>query len=79
MCPQRTFTEPLPGVAPARARQTDRLRTVHRSIGLALGGNPGARHATALGVPISRTTLLHRVRSGPTTPHPPVRVLGVDD
>jgi transposase len=78
-CPRRTFAEPLPGVARLRARQTDRLRSVHRAIGLALGGNPGARHAATMGVPISRTTLLHRVRAGDAGPIPPVRVLGVDD
>jgi transposase len=78
-CPRRTFTEPLPGIAGARARQTDRLRAVPRSIGLTLGGNPGARHAAAMGVPISRTTLLRRVRTGTTAPVAPVPVLGVDD
>jgi transposase len=78
-CPRRTFAEALPGIARVRARQTDRLRSVHRAIGLALGGNPGARHAATLGVPISRTTLLHRVCSNDADPIPPVRVLGVDD
>ncbi len=78
-CPRRTFAEPLPDVAPARARQTVRLRGVHRTIGLALGGNPGARHAAALGVPISATTLLQRVRAGDPKPVPDVTVLGVDD
>ena len=74
-CPRRTFAEPLPGVAQTRARQTDRLRAVHRTIGLALGGNPGARHAAAMGVPISRTTLLTRVRTGDAVPGPAVSVL----
>ena len=78
-CPSRTFAEPLPGVAQTRARQTDRLRAVHRTIGLTLGGNPGARHAAAMGVPISRTTLLKRVRTGDAVPGPAVSVLGVDD
>ena len=41
---------------------------MHRTIGLALGGNPGARHAAAMGVPISRTTLLKRVRTGDAGP-----------
>jgi len=76
-CPRRTFAEPLPGVAQTRARQTDRLRAVHRT--MALGGNPGARHAAAMGVPISRTTLLKRVRTGDAVPGPAVSVLGVDD
>ena len=46
---------------------------------MALGGNPGARHAAAMGVPISRTTLLKRVRTGDAVPGPAVSVLGVDD
>jgi transposase len=78
-CPRRTFAEPLPGIARPRARQTDRLRLVHRAIGLVLGGNPGARHAATMGVPISRTTLLTRVRAGSAEPTSPVSVLGVDD
>jgi transposase len=78
-CPRRTFAEPLSGVAQTRARQTDRLRAVHRTLGVALGGNPGARHAAAMGVPISRTTLLTRVRTGDAVPGPAVSVLGVDD
>ena len=52
---------------------------MHRTIGLALGGNPGARHAAAMGVPISRTTLLKRVPTGDAVPGPAVSVLGVDD
>ena len=78
-CPRRTFAEPLPGVAHPRARQTDRLRAVHRTIGLALGGNPGSRHAGAMGVPVSLTTLGHRVRVGTDMAAAPVTVLGVDD
>ena len=78
-CSRRTFAEPLPGVAHPRARPTDRLRAVHRTIGLALGGNPGSRHAKAMGVPISRTTLGHRVRVGIDMAAAPVTVLGVDD
>ena len=77
--PRRAFAELLPGVARPRARQTDRLRAVHQTIGLALGGNPGPRHARAIGVPISRTTLGHRVRVGIDMAVAPVTVLGVDD
>jgi len=53
----------LPTVAQPPARQTDRLRAVHRTIGLAFGGNPGSQHARAMGVPISRKTLVHRIRA----------------
>jgi len=78
-CARRTSSEPLLSIARPRARQTDRLRTVHRTIGLALGGNPGSHHAATMGVPVSRTTLVHRVRIGAGTPAAPVTVLGVDD
>lgn len=67
-CPRRNFAEALPDVARLRARQTERLRAVHRAIGLALGGNPGARHAATMGVPISRATLLQRVQAGDIPP-----------
>ena len=50
-CPRRTFGEPLPRIARCRARHTDRLRSSHHAIALALGGNPGARLATRTGMP----------------------------
>src|SRR3954447_22844233 len=49
-CPRRTFGEPLPQIARCRARHTDRLRSSHHAIALALGGNPGARLATRTGM-----------------------------
>src|SRR4051812_3200461 len=44
-CPRRTFGEPLPRIAGCRARHTERLRSAHHAIALALGGNPGAHMA----------------------------------
>jgi transposase len=78
-CPRRTFGEPLPRIARCRARHTDRLRSAHHAIALALGGNPGARLATRTGMPIGGTTLLRRIREVDPDPPPPPRVLGVDD
>ena len=75
-CPRRTFGETLPDVAQCRARHTDRLRSSHHAIALALGGNPGARLATRTGMPVGATTLLHRIREADLEPP---RVLGVDD
>ena len=49
-CPRRTFGEPLPRIARCRARHTDRLRSSHHAIALALGGNPGAHMATRIGM-----------------------------
>src|SRR3954467_5578392 len=78
-CPRRTFGEPLPRIARCRARHTDRLRSAHHAIALALGGNPGARLATRTGMPIGGTTLLRRIREADLDPPLPPRVLGVDD
>jgi transposase len=78
-CPRRTFGEPLPDVAHCRARHTDRLRSSHHAIALALGGNPGARLATRTGMPVGATTLLRRIREADLDPPLPPRVLGVDD
>lgn len=78
-CPRHTFGEPLPEIARPRARHTERLRTLHQGLGLALGGNPGARLAAKMAMPVSGTTLLHRIRQVDTAPPAPPRVLGVDD
>jgi transposase len=78
-CPRRTFGEPLPDIAGCRARQTDRLRSSHHAIALALSGNPGAHMATRIGMPVGATTLLRRIRKAALAPPLPPRVLGVDD
>ena len=78
-CPRRTFGEPLPRIARCRARHTERLRSSHHAIALALGGNPGARLATRTGMLVGGTTLLRRIREAPLEALPPTRVLGVDD
>src|SRR5262249_42136728 len=78
-CPRQTFAERLPEVAAVSARTTARLHETHRLIGQALGGEPGSRLAAPLGLPTSPDTLLRRVRRGPLSQQPAVRVLGVDD
>jgi transposase len=49
------------------------------SIGLALAGRAGARLATALGLPATRSTLLRLIRALPDPVIGTVTVLGVDD
>jgi transposase len=78
-CPRRTFSEPLPDVARPYARHTDRLRSIHHAVALALGGNPGARLGSQTGMPVGATTLLRRLRARAPEPAPEPRVLGVDD
>jgi transposase len=79
-CPRQIFAESLTGVAPPRARETDRVTQTLRQIGYLLGGRPGSRLLNRLGMKASRDTVLRRVkkRSAPET-ETQVRVLGVDD
>ena len=81
ICSRRTLAERLSGVAAVAARRTGRLGGLHNCLGLALGGEAGARLAARLAIGASPDTLLRAVRSaGGGTPIPPTpRVLGVDD
>jgi transposase len=78
-CPRRIFTERLVPLVAPWARRTQRL--VHRlaQIALALGGRAGVRLSRALGLPISRHTLLRLLRRLPLPACPTPQVLGVDD
>jgi transposase len=79
VCRQRTFAERPDAIARPRARHTDRLRTLHHAVALALGGNAGARMAGTMAIPVGATTLLRRIREAPLEALPQTRVLGVDD
>src|SRR5215813_12985188 len=78
-CRRQTFAERLPQVAPLYARTTTRLATAQAHTGLSLGGAAGARHLARQGAPVSRNTLLRRVRRCAlpqgTAPH----IIGIDD
>lgn len=80
-CTRQTFAEPLPDVAPARARRTRRLGDLQRCVGLALGGEAGARLAERLAMATSPDTLLRITRAAGQDAMPAAtpRVLGVDD
>ncbi len=78
-CRQRIFCERLSGLAKPRARTSIDLTESHRSIGLALGGEAGARLAAALSMPTSPDTLLRRVKAVSAEPSPPPRYVGIDD
>src|SRR5262252_4378350 len=62
-CTRRIFTERLPALVAAYARHTSQLVTALRAIGLALGGNAGARLAAHLRLPTSLSPLLRLVRT----------------
>jgi transposase len=78
-CARRIFTERLPDLVAAYGRHTHRLATALQAIGLALGGNTGARLAARLRLPTSPSTLLRLVRGAPIPPMPALQAVGVDE
>src|SRR5260221_2687997 len=78
-CPRRTFAERLPTIAPFRAQRTERLTQTLRTLGLALGGQHGARIAAQLRMTFSPDTLLRIIRATPNPNLAPPRVIGIDD
>jgi transposase len=79
-CPRAIFCERLPGLVSPHARTTDRLADIHRLVGMALGGEAGARLAERLDMPTGPDTLLRRVTRPDDGPGaPPPRFVGIDD
>ena len=78
-CARRIFTERLPALVAPSARKTNRLITVLQAIGIALGGQAGARLAARLGLPTSATTLLRLVRGAALPQAPALQVVGIDE
>src|SRR5215510_1764505 len=78
-CPRRLFTERLPQFVAPWARRTQRLMHWLAHIAMALGGRAGVRLSRALGVAVSRHTLLRLLRRLPLPGVATPRVLSVDD
>jgi transposase len=78
-CGRRIFTERLPDLVAAYSRHTPRVAAALQAIGLALGGNAGARLAARLRLPASPSTLLRLVRGAPIPRTPALQAVGVDE
>jgi transposase len=78
-CERRIFTERLPALVATDARKTHRVIMVLQAIGIALGGQAGARLAARLRLAVSAATLLRLVQaaSGPDTSA--LQAIGVDE
>jgi transposase len=77
-CPRKIFAERFPGLVAPGARRTTRLSSLYLALGLALGGEAGARLATDLGLRVSPDTVL-RSTAAPVPAPPTPRIIGVDD
>jgi transposase len=78
-CPRRTFVEQISGLTRKYGQRTERLRSTLAAVGLALAGRAGARLAAALGVSVSRSTILRLVEALPEPDVSAPRVVGVDE
>ena len=78
-CPAGTFAEQVSGLTARHAQRTTGAQDALVAVALALAGRAGSRLATALGMPVSRSTLLRRIRRLPDPPVGAVTVLGVDE
>ncbi len=78
-CRRRTFAEPWPALLGPRSRRTRRLARAQSRIGLALGGEAGARLLPHLAMTTSPDTLLRLVRALPLPTRPVPRAIGIDD
>ena len=78
-CGRRIFTERLSDLVAAYSRKTHRLATALRMIGMALGGEAGARLAARLRLPTSSATLLRLVQAAPVPRPPALQAVGIDE
>jgi hypothetical protein len=78
-CRQRIFVERANEIATSHSRRSVRLREIQRTVGLALGGEAGARLADCIGMPTSPDTMIRLVRNDRQMMKGSPRVLGVDD
>jgi hypothetical protein len=61
-CDRQIFAERLPGIAAPSARQTDRLAEIVSLFGHSAGGRPSERLMVCLGMRLSDSTILRRVK-----------------
>jgi transposase len=78
-CPRVIFAERFPDLVPAYGRRTVAQGARLQDLGCTTGGSVGARLARALGLPVSRDTVLRLVRAMPAQEPASPHVLGVDD
>ncbi|MFI0710511.1 ISL3 family transposase [Streptomyces inhibens] len=78
-CGRRTFVEQVLGLTRRYGRWTERLRSTLAAVGFALAGRAGARMAGAIGVSVSRSTVLRLIKALPEPDVLAPRVVGVDE
>jgi hypothetical protein len=78
-CKQKTFAEQFPDLVGRRRRHTHRLMANLAQIGLATGGEAGARLAWKLAMHTSPATMSRLTRKLDTDVTTTPRIIGIDD
>ena len=78
-CPRRIFAERLPNLVAPYAQRSYGLTAALQDIGVAMGGEAGARVAARLGMRVSPDTLLHVIRALPDPTEGCLHIIGIDD
>ncbi len=78
-CPRRIFAERLPDLVAPYAQRSHGLIGALQDIGVANGGEAGARLAARLGMRVSPDTLLRLIRALPDPAGECPRIIGIDD
>lgn len=78
-CTRRIFAERLPALVAPGGRRSHHLRAALERVAFALGGEAGARLASALGLPTTPDVLLRLIRAAPLPEIGTPERVGVDD
>ncbi|MET9692541.1 transposase family protein [Streptomyces sp. NPDC006514] len=77
-CRRRTFVEQVAGLTEPCRRSSTAARSTMRAVAIELGGRPGQRLCTKVGVHGRRTALLGQLTAQPVPARAP-RILGIDE
>ena len=78
-CPRATFAETFPELLGPKAQRTRRLKSAQGQVGVAVGGQAGARLLEKLHMSTSPDTVLRTMAALPLPDRPSPKVVGVDD
>ena len=78
-CPRRIFTERFPDFVAPHSRRSEDMRRALQHIGLALGGEAGARLARRLSLPTGPTSVLRLMRQLPLPDPGHPHAVGIDE
>lgn len=78
-CQRKTFAEQTPSLVRPHAQRTVRLQVTLQQLGLALGGEAGAKLGKRMGLQVGPDSLLRLVRQAEQARQEPAKIIGIDE